>query len=560
MLTAQNIDLSYIADSNRLRGNVFGMKIFSTLFTKPQRPAILAGVLSITILFTTVWAEPAIGATLHQAEFHTVRSGDTWASIAAYYIVPVDTLWRANGVVNPTRLAEGQRLLIPAAGSRTENGILLFEIKPGTSTWLAALESGNSLSSILLINGLASPLEAFGQRLYAPNRQSAIMAMAGVEANITPPTVAPLSPTATPAQTPTPSIAEGALIRSRIGIQGHFLIEDNQRRQLLDMVAFDLRAGWVKQQVEWAEFEYAPGQYSDEMVSALDAFVHDAFQRGLNVMLSIAKAPDWARTTTEADGPPVDYAAYNNFVKFIVLRYKYMLSAIEIWNEPNLRREWTGAPISGTEYVRLLAGAYDTIKREYPEGNVTVISAGLAPTGINDGISAVSDRVFFRQMYQAGVQNYADAIGIHPYSWGNPPWTRCCGDWGGAPTHNDDPTFYFLNTIEDYRAIQQEFGDDTRPLWATEFGWGTMDGLDLPIPEDAPFFAYVNQGQQAEYIVAAYRMAQEWPFMGPMVLWNLNIATLQGFDTNQGGYSILRGNLQPRQAYTTLRDTPKIDS
>lgn len=343
---------------------------------------------------------------------------------------------------------------------------------------------------------------------------------------------------------------------SRLGIQGHFFIPGEDRRRLLDLIAYDLDFGWVKIQVDWSLVEYAPGQYSS-LLDELDLFMDEAHNRGLRVLLSVAKAPDWARVTTEEDGPPSDYSRYYDFLRLLVLRYKYKLDAIEVWNEPNLRREWNGGTLAGAEYVEFLAGAYETIKRE--DARILVISAGLGPTGVNDGSTAIDDRVYLRQMYEAGIANYADAIGIHPYGWANPPWARCCGDSGGVPSHNEHPSFFFLNTIEDYRAIQSEFGDLERPLWATEFGWGTVDGLGLPVPENAPFFAYTDQGEQAEYILEAYRMAQEWDFMGPMFLWNLNVASLAGFDSSQAGYSILGEDQRPRPAYERLRDTPRVE-
>jgi hypothetical protein len=230
---------------------------------------------------------------------------------------------------------------------------------------------------------------------------------------------------------------------------------------------------------------------------------------------------------------------------------------MEVWNEPNLRREWNGAAMSGAEYVRLLSGAYQTIKSVDPR--ITVISAGLAPTGVTNEV-AIDDRLYLRQMYEAGLSIHTDVVGIHPYGWANPPEMRCCNDPNGPPTHNNHPTFFFLNTLEDYRAIQMEFGDSGRQLWATEFGWGTMEGLDMPAPDEQPFFAYVNQEQQSRYIRDAYLMAQQWDFMGPMFLWNLNVATLDGHvDPNQAGYSILIDINHARAAYNVLRDTPKTD-
>ena len=507
---------------------------------------------------------PVKAAPENQIGFHIVQSGDTWQSIAAHRGVPVDLLLRANGVVNPSLLAEGQRLFIPATDQPARNDLITLKVGEETSIWYVALQSGNALSTILYMNNLSCPFVAYGRQVVIPNNQNTV-AQASTPAP-PPPTDQPTPPGDSDSPEPTPTLppepvepgtGNGALLRSRMGIQGHFSIPDEDTRQLLDMVAYSMGFGWVKTQVDWSKIEYMPGQYSSEL-DKLDAFVNGAYDRELLVLLSVVKAPDWARNTTDEDGPPTDYNHYYAFLKFLILRYKFKLTAIEIWNEPNLGREWRGGTLSGEEYVRLLTGAYEVVKRE-EGGRIMVISAGLAPTGVTDGVNSVDDRLYLRQMYEAGLSNHTDVVGIHPYGWANPPQIRCCHASEGPPSHNDHPSFFFLNTIEDYRAIQSEFGDSGRPLWATEFGWGTMEGLGLPIPVEQPFFAYVNQTQQAEYIRDAFLIAQEWDFMGPMFLWNLNIATLDGFDPNQAGYSILNKIDRPRPAYNLLRDAPKID-
>ncbi len=106
----------------------------------------------------------------------------------------------------------------------------------------------------------------------------------------------------------------------------------------------------------------------------------------------------------------------------------------------------------------------------------------------------------------------------------------------------------------------QQFGDTTHKLWATEFGWGTVDGIGRPIPPDAPYFAYVTADQQGTYIVRAYQMAQSWDYMGPMFLWNLNIAIFPGSDDNQSGYSIITHNEVKRPAYIKLSEAAKYGS
>lgn len=484
---------------------------------------------------------------------YVVEEGDSWREIAAIFQTPVRVLWRSNGVVHTGLLAAGQRLFVPDTRTDVPATVISFdptEVDP----WQLAVRSGVSPTEVMILNGLDTPAEARGQVLFAPDRTQEVARLPVSPSPLPTPTTVS-QPLPQPTTLPTHASTERALLISRMGIQGHFSIPSEDRVKLLNLAR---KAGftWVKYQVDWSRMEYLPDKYSVER-DKLDEFMHDTTIRGWKVLLSVVKAPDWARAATEEDGPPVDYEAYNDFLRYLIQRYSYGIAAIEVWNEPNLRREWVGAQMTGHEYVRLLAGAYQTIKQE--RAPIMVISAGLAPTGINDGVNAVDDRLFLRQMYEAGLPAYADAVGIHPYSWANPPWLRCCLDPAGPPTHSDHPSFFFLNTIEDYRAIQAEFDDTSRQLWATEFGWGTMDGLDLPIPEDAAFFASVNQEQQARYIIEAYLMAQEWEFMGPMFLWNLNVATLHGFDPNQAGYSILITLDQPRPAYTLLLETPKIE-
>jgi polysaccharide biosynthesis protein PslG len=488
-----------------------------------------------------------------QFDLYEVQPGDTGTSIAAQYGITAEALWRANGVINPSQISEGQQLFIPDdAGGHLETSLSTYQVSGEQSIIQAAFQSSNLLSSLLILNGLPSPAQGLGQQIYTADMQ----AMPAVAEQPTPvPTQSqPDAPTPVPGQVE--DVPSGAILEAKAGIQLHYSVPNNQLQDLLDMTAYDLEFRWVKVQVDWALTEYMQGHYSVEL-DKLDQFMDSAYNRNRKILLSVVKAPDWARSTTDLDGPPTDYNTYYNFLRFLIQRYRFKLAAIEVWNEPNLGREWTGGTLSGSEYVNLLRGAYETVKKE--DARIVVISAGLAPTGISDGVNSMDDRDYLRQMYDAGVADYADAIGIHPYGWANPPEIRCCNSPDGPPTHNNDPSFFFLNTIEDYRAIQEEYGDSDRQLWATEFGWGTMEGLDLPVPEEQPFIGYLGAVQQAEYDRDAFLIGQQWDFMGPMFLWNLNVATLDGYDPNQGAYSILAQIDRPRLAYDVLRDTPRIN-
>ncbi len=294
-------------------------------------------------------------------------------------------------------------------------------------------------------------------------------------------------------------------------------------------------------------------------------------------MISIAKAPGWARATQDENGPPRNPQDLANFITRLMGEIRVDLygnsyfDAIEVWNEPNLRREWNGAPINGAEYMKLFDAAYNAIRAAEGGHSVTIITAGLAPTGINDGVSATDDRAYFRQMYAAGLNNPAYqnvAIGIHPYGAANPPDARWCGqdDCGGLG-YNNHPTWFFLNTLEDYYAIMQEYGD-TRQVWLTEFGWGTYqnfvtsEGDPAPSPPGVPYFEWVNEDQQANYILRAFEIGQDLPYVGVMILWNLNYSNPDYVDIGdeRAAYAIIRpAGAEPlRPAFLLLEAAPKL--
>ncbi len=337
-----------------------------------------------------------------------------------------------------------------------------------------------------------------------------------------PPTNTP-RPTATntPANTPiaTPYTTWPTLDGSRIGIQLDYNVTLDYW-YTLTLQTRDTNAGWIKLQANWSALQpNGPDEYGAAFQQFVD-YVQRAHGAGMKVLLSAVKAPAWARNTTEEYGPPTDPATYANFLRFMITQIKpENIDAIEIWNEPNLKREWRGAlPFNGGGYMQVFKPAYNAIKEAAP--NAQIITAGLAPTGDTDG--SINDRTYLQQMYNAGLAQYSDIVlGIHPYGWGNPPDFRCCDN---IPGHgwDDDPHFFFLDNIDAYRALMVKNGQENNKMWITEFGWATWANYPVDYPTGDDWMTYTSPEEQAQYVIRAFEIGQSLDYIGPMFLWNLN--------------------------------------
>jgi hypothetical protein len=353
------------------------------------------------------------------------------------------------------------------------------------------------------------------------------------------------TPVSTPAATPPPPSPGTGF---DYGIQVHlFHLEAGYVSELVNNMQFS----WIKHQIEWKEFEPSRGQYQWEMIDHIADAAHAA---ELNILLSVVKAPAWARGgRVEEDGPPVDYSHYGDFVAAMAQRYCGKVQAYEIWNEQNLRREWnTGRNLSAREYVDLLHVAYDRIKAICP--SAIVVSGGPTPVGYTSP-TAIDDFVYLREMYQAGLKNYCDAVGIHPSGFNNPPDWRYPPPYsepGDSPDFRGNRQFYFLNTIEGYHNIMAEFGDGDRKLWATEFGWASIENVTDGPSQGYEYVADNTELEQADYLVTALQMARNKGYMGVMFIWNLNFAPARGKDDERAAFGILREDWSQRPAYQTL--------
>jgi LysM repeat protein len=100
---------------------------------------------------------------------HTVRPGETVASIAAYYGVSASAIIQANNLWNPNLIYSGQCLLIPLPSRPSPPCTTIHVVRRGEYLKIIAPRYGVSVSAIVNANGLKNPNLIYpGQRLIIP--------------------------------------------------------------------------------------------------------------------------------------------------------------------------------------------------------------------------------------------------------------------------------------------------------------------------------------------------------------------------------------------------------
>lgn len=251
------------------------------------------------------------------------------------------------------------------------------------------------------------------------------------------------------------------------------------------------------------------------------------------------------------NGPPDNLQDYLDFLFALATRYQGRIRAYEIWNEPNLSREWGGHAPNAAEYVNMLRAAYRTIKRADP--NAMVISAGLTPTGTQPPI-AVPDDVYLEQMYQAMGGNsdgYFDVLGVHAAGYKAPP--ELSPDEAAANPDYGGERFFCFRRVEDLRAIMERYGDGHKQIAILEFGW-TSDTRPM-----SPYSWHaVTEEQKAAYMVRAYQWARDhWSdWIGLMSL--IYVADPDWTEENEEyWWAITNPDGTPRPAYKAVKGMNK---
>lgn len=308
--------------------------------------------------------------------------------------------------------------------------------------------------------------------------------------------------------------------------------------------------GWVKQTFPWREIEgIEKGAYDWYRTDLIVQMVEES---GLQMVVRLDQNPLWAVASLpdaqiNDNQPPVDYQDFGDFCHAVAARYHGRIAAYQVWNEPNLSREWGGQPPDPAAYTELLRVCYEGIKTADP--GAIVISAGLAPTGTTLPV-AMPDGEFLQGMYAAGAGAYFDVLGVHAPGYKAPP--EMSPDEVAADTEFGNGRWFAFRHVEDLRALMVAHGDAYKQIAILEMGW-TLDQVN----EGYTWYA-VDEATQADYLVRAYQYAEEnWrPWIGLMT--TVYIADYEWTPADeQWWWSIVLPDGTPRPAFYALQAMEK---
>lgn len=302
----------------------------------------------------------------------------------------------------------------------------------------------------------------------------------------------------------------------------------------------------VKQIFSWEDIQ--PEADGEFLTGRGYEVLNELERRELKAIVRLSDAPAWSHPSVSGekdvdyiDAPPDDLADFGAYCGRVATDFRGRVAGYQVWNEPNLHREWGNRPPDPAGYVGLLKVCSEAIRAADPDA--LIISAGLSPTGTFSA-EAMPDDLFLQGMYDAGFQQYVDVVGVHAPGFSAPEL-----DPADTPGGN---RFFSFRRVEDMRRIMIRNGDAARQMAILETGW-TTDTVNPAYQ----WFA-VDEATQAEYLVRAYEYAAfNWaPWVGLMSM--IYIADPDWTEANeQYWWSITTPSGYTRPAYIDLANMAK---
>lgn len=282
----------------------------------------------------------------------------------------------------------------------------------------------------------------------------------------------------------------------------------DQRVDMMDEYADQLRTQYLKVEVHWDEAEPTAGAYNESYLGTIEDVATLARERGIKLVLTFMYTPRWASDRDLWADPPAGYEknSYQNFyapdsskvddfgafAKYLSTRLAGKVFAYECWNEPNLwpflfpQRTSGDSHFAITRYFQLLKAMHKGVKAGDPQA--LVIAGATAPIGGSDRYRTTPQH-FARTLKTLGAGAYFDAYSHHPYTPG--------GSKHIAP--EAIPAYPSLTVqLRNLGVLLKVFPG--KPFYLTEYGYNTSFSV---IFGGVP----VSQTTQADYLRRAFRYA-----------------------------------------------------
>jgi len=287
-------------------------------------------------------------------------------------------------------------------------------------------------------------------------------------------------------------------------------------------LAAQARVGAVRAMLNWNLVEPAPGRYD---WSTFDRLIGYLRANRLELVGGLGYATNWNTTAPRSETragrrlmyPPADLDAWKRYVTSIVTRYKDVVRAWEVWNEPDLQAFWVGTP---AQYAKLLAVTYDTIKRADPTAKVVLggLALGGSPGRLNPKFL---EEILADPVYPAA--RYFDVAAFHHY-----------GSQGEAKRR-----------MEYVKRMLARAGAAAKEIWITEAGYTSN-----PAEQELPTY---RGGPEAQ----ARWLRDTLPYLRQLdasrVFW-FQLMDNPRQNPRAAAMGLLDSNAQPKPAYSAYRE------
>ncbi len=308
--------------------------------------------------------------------------------------------------------------------------------------------------------------------------------------------------------------------------------DDRELGVVLDRMADDGFV-WVRHSFPWSQIEREPGDFDwtgpDRVIEALS-------QRSRLKLIAVLE--------DDPPSPPEDPARFAAFARRFAARYGHAVAAYQIWDEPNLAANWGGGPVSPPSYADLLARSSAAIRSADPDA--LILLAGLAPT-TETGPQNLSEARYLEQLYRAGAAASFDVVVAKAYGFDTGPSDR-----------RVDESILNLSRLLLLREVMVAHGDRDKAIWTSHWGWNALPAGWIGAPS---IWGQTDAATQAAWTVATLERARrEWPWMGGMVIENLQAAGPRRMTEGSGptdprwGFSLLEPDGSPRPVYTAVTE------